>query len=170
MRGSIDFERINAAALCSGRALMQQLIPGGSFRSLEYVVRNPARDDKNLGSFKINYRTGRWADFAIGAKGGDIISCYAYARDLDQSEAARQIAEILGIPLYKADVGASAKSNSSNRVASKPSDKHRVDATPVVPSLERASTISRWGEGPILTFHSPPAAFLDPNCLAEVSQ
>ena len=135
MRGPIDFERINAAALRNGRALLQQLIPGGTFRSLEYIVRNPRRDDKHLGSFKINYRSGQWADFAIdnkSARGGDIVSCYAYARDLDQSEAACQIAEKLGIPPYKgngAEVGAPTKSNSRSRVISKPSDNDRINTT-----------------------------------------
>jgi AAA domain len=152
MSGPIDFERINAAALRNGRALLQQLIPGGTFRSLEYIVRNPRRDDKHLGSFKINYRSGQWADFAIdnkSARGGDIISCYAYARDLDQSEAARQIAEKLSIPPYKgsgADVGAPAKSNSSSRVISKPSDNDRIDTAPQAPSWERAADYSLWGE------------------------
>jgi hypothetical protein len=152
MSGPIDFERTDAAALRDGRALVQQLIPGGTFRSLEYVVRNPRRDDRHPGSFKVNYRTGQWADFAIdnkSARGGDMISCYAYARDLDQSEAARQIAEKLGIPLYKdkcADVGAPAKSNSSSRLASKPSDNDGVDARPQAQSWERATNISLWGE------------------------
>jgi hypothetical protein len=152
MSGAIDFDGINTTTLRSARSLLPVLIPGGKFRSLEYIVRNPARDDKNPGSFKISYRTGQWADFAVddkSARGGDIISYYAYARDLDQSEAARQIAEKLGIPLYKgngADVGAPAKSNSSGRVVSKPSDKDRIDTTPQAPSWERATNISLWGE------------------------
>jgi len=133
MSDPIDFAGINAAALGNGRALAQQLVPGGAFRSHEYVVRNPARDDKNPGSFTINCRTGRWSDFAIGAKGGDFISWYAHARNVDQSEAARQIAKKLGIPLYKNNgggVGAPAKS-------------------PQAQSWERANDIFVWGgDGP----------------------
>jgi hypothetical protein len=34
--------------------------------------------DQNPGSFSINVRTGRWADFATGDKGGDVISLAAY--------------------------------------------------------------------------------------------
>ena len=133
MSGEIDFKGINKAALSQPRSFLQELVPGGKFRKLEYVVRNPARDDKNLGSFTINYKTGKWADFAVDdkkARGSDIISWYAYARKLDQSEAARQIAEKLGIPLYKGDrasVGASAKSSPGS--ARKP-----------------ANDISPWGE------------------------
>jgi putative DNA primase/helicase len=96
----------SSRALSRPRSFLQELIPGGKFRNQEYVVRNPTRDDKNPGSFTINYRTGLWAEFVLddkGARGGDVISWYAYARKLDQSEAARQIAEKIGVPLYKGD-------------------------------------------------------------------
>jgi hypothetical protein len=42
-------------------------------------------------------RTGRWADFATGDKGGDIVSLAAYLFGLSQSEAARQVAQMLGL-------------------------------------------------------------------------
>jgi hypothetical protein len=42
MTAGIDFATINSAALRNGRSLVQDLIPGGKFRSLEYVVKNPA--------------------------------------------------------------------------------------------------------------------------------
>jgi putative DNA primase/helicase len=69
----IDFEGINRAALRNGRSFLQDLVPGGKFRSLEYEVRNPTRHDKNPGSFKINYKTGVWKDFASGEGGSDLI-------------------------------------------------------------------------------------------------
>jgi putative DNA primase/helicase len=115
----IDFKGINRAALSRAPTFLQELIPGGKVHKVEYLVRNPARDDKNPGSFTINHKTGQWADFADNdstARGGDVISWFAYARKLDQSEAAREIAEKLGIPLYKGDlasVGASARSGPS---------------------------------------------------------
>ena len=102
MSGQIDFRGINKAALNKPRSFFQELVPGGKFRKLEYVVRHVARDDKDPGSFTINYRIGQWADFAIDhkrARGSDVISWSAYAHKLDQSEAARQIVEKLGIPL-----------------------------------------------------------------------
>ncbi len=142
----INFESINEAALRNGRALVQELIPGGKFRSLEYIVRNPARDDKNPGSFKINYRSGQWADFATGAKGGDVISWYAHARCLDQAEAARQIAERLGVSLYKAngtnDVGA--KSNRGNLVVSRPTATQAP--LTVNETAELGTNVALWGE------------------------
>jgi putative DNA primase/helicase len=101
MSGSIDFEGIKKAALCNGRPLLQKLIPGGKFRSLEYIALNPRRDDKSLGSFKINYRSGVWKDFATGDGGGDLVSLLAYLRDLDQGVAARELADMLGVPFLK---------------------------------------------------------------------
>jgi AAA domain len=106
MTRSIDFEGINKAARSNGRSLLIALIPGGKFNSSEYTVRNPSRADKNAGSFSINCSTGKWADFATGAKGGDIISWYAHARGLEQAEAARQIAKKLGISAYENTNGA----------------------------------------------------------------
>jgi putative DNA primase/helicase len=102
MSGHIDFKGINMAALSRAPAFLQELIPGGKRRKVEYLARSPARDDKNPGSFTINYRTGQWADFAIDhkrARGGDVISWFALARKIDRGDGARQIAEKLGIPL-----------------------------------------------------------------------
>jgi hypothetical protein len=56
------------------------------------VALNPRRQDSHPGSFKVNLRTGRWADFATGDKGGDVISLLAYLKGISQSEAARHLA------------------------------------------------------------------------------
>ena len=104
MTALIDFEGINRAALRDGRSFLQDFIPGGKFRSLEYVVRNPRRDDKNPGSFTINCKTGIWKDFASGEGGSDPISLVAYVGGISQAEAARELANKLGVPLHKSDV------------------------------------------------------------------
>ena len=57
----------------------------------------PTRPDKNPGSFSVNIRTGRWADFATGDKGGDVISLAAYIFQCRQIEAARTLAVTLGV-------------------------------------------------------------------------
>jgi hypothetical protein len=41
MSGQIDFDGINTIALRNGRSFVESLLPGGKFRSLEYVVQNP---------------------------------------------------------------------------------------------------------------------------------
>ena len=95
--GAIDFRGINETALRNNvRGFLQSLIPGGRFRSLEYIVRNPRRSDQSLGSFKVNYRSGVWKDFASGEGGGDLISLVAYIRGIGQGEAARALADELG--------------------------------------------------------------------------
>jgi putative DNA primase/helicase len=111
----IDFNGIKEGALARSRSLLPQLVPGGRFEHDEYVALNPSRADKNLGSFKINARTGVWQDFAIGAKGNDIISWYAHSYGLDQGEAARRIAEKLGVSALE--------SNGSKRDSTKPPPK-----------------------------------------------
>ncbi len=99
MTAGIDFEGINAAALRNGRSVVQDFIPGGKFRGLEYVVKNPRRNDGRPGSFSINYRSGVWKDFATDDGGSDIVSLVAYVRGLSQGDAAHELAEKLGVPL-----------------------------------------------------------------------
>lgn len=93
----LDFERINRAALPVLPALLARWVLGGRRKGREYVVRNPKRLDHRPGSFRVNLVNGRWADFATGNAGGDVISLAAYLHDLSQAEAARRIAEMLGI-------------------------------------------------------------------------
>ena len=45
----------------------------------------------------MNLRTGRWADFATGDRGGDPVSLAAYLHGLGQYKAARKLAEMLGV-------------------------------------------------------------------------
>lgn len=58
---------------------------------------NPTRRDRHLGSFRINVRSGRWADFATGDRGGDVVSLAAYLSHLKQSEAAEKLGGMLGL-------------------------------------------------------------------------
>jgi hypothetical protein len=94
----VDFRAISNASLPSLPALAKRWLPDGKRRGFEWVARNPTRADRKSGSFKINLRSGRWADFATGAKGGDVISLAAHLFGLSQVEAARKIAAMLAIP------------------------------------------------------------------------
>ena len=42
-------------------------------------------------------RTGKWADFAIGARGGDPVSLVAYLENVPQPKAARLLGRMLSI-------------------------------------------------------------------------
>jgi len=97
MKGSIDFDAINRAALASLPAVLARILPGGKRVGAEIVTLNPRRADRRLGSFKVNRYNGRWADFATDDKGGDPISLVAYLADVSQAEAARLLAQMLGI-------------------------------------------------------------------------
>ena len=89
---------MNRAALAILPTLLERWLPGGRTEGAEYVAINPRRSDRHLGSFRINLRTGRWADFAIaGARGGDAVSLAAYLAGIGQLEAAERLAEMLGI-------------------------------------------------------------------------
>ena len=57
-RISIDFAAINREALPLLPAILQRLLPNGRREGHEYVALNPRRGDRQLGSFKINLRTG----------------------------------------------------------------------------------------------------------------
>ena len=97
MRRRLDFDDVNRAALAALPAILARLAPGGKIIAGEYVARNPKRADKHAGSFKVNMRSGRWADFAIGVTGGDAVALVAYLEGVSQGDAARLLAGMLGL-------------------------------------------------------------------------
>jgi hypothetical protein len=92
-----DFDAINRAAMAALPAVLSRLLPGGKRDKHEYVALNPRRADRHAGSFRINMRTGKWADFATKDRGGDPVSLVAYLEDLSQPKAARLLAKMLGV-------------------------------------------------------------------------
>ena len=72
------FERLNATLLPQLPALVKQWLPSGHAVGVEWTAINPRRHDRRPGSFRVNLRSGRWADFAAGEAGGDPVSLYAY--------------------------------------------------------------------------------------------
>jgi hypothetical protein len=95
--GWVDFQHVNRHALAVLPSLLRRWLPGGRIEGAEYTARNPTRADRRPGSFKVNTRTGRWADFATREAGGDAISLAAYLAGCSQPEAARRLAAMLGI-------------------------------------------------------------------------
>lgn len=93
----VDFGRINRAALAQAAALVPAFLPEGRREGQEWVARNPHRRDKRLGSFKVNLASGRWADFATGDAGGDLVALAAFVSGLPQREAAIRLAGSLGV-------------------------------------------------------------------------
>ncbi len=91
------FRAVNDAARHQIRALAERWLSKTRMSGDNLLALNPTRADRNLGSFSINTKTGLWADFATGDRGGDIISFYAYLHGVSQIEAARELAKILGV-------------------------------------------------------------------------
>lgn len=86
----IDFDIINRHL--DAASVVPNWLPAGKRQGREWVATNPNRSDRSPGSFAVNLNTGKWADFASGDKGGDLVSLYAYLRcDGDQGRAAREL-------------------------------------------------------------------------------
>ncbi len=96
-RGRLDYHEINRAALPCLPSLVRRWLPDGRLVGREYTARNPTRADRKPGSFRINLQSGKWADFATGDKGGDVVSLAAYLSGTGQGEAARALSEMLGV-------------------------------------------------------------------------
>ena len=96
-RGRLDFDAINRAGLASLPVLLRRWLPDGRLAGREYEARNPRRADRRPGSFRINVISGKWADFATGDGGGDVVSLAAYLSGTGQAEAARALADMLGV-------------------------------------------------------------------------
>lgn len=92
-----SFGTVNRAALLALPALLDRWLPDGRRHGNEWVARNPTRADRRPGSFKVNLLTGRWADFATGDSGGDVIALAAYLAGIGQGQARRELARLLGL-------------------------------------------------------------------------
>lgn len=97
----IDFDGINRAALRCLPVLLARWLPDGRRIGHEWTARNPQRADQRAGSFRINLKTGKWADFATQDKGGDVVSLLAYLTGENQADAACTLAGIVGVDIYE---------------------------------------------------------------------
>jgi hypothetical protein len=97
----IAFSRIAEAALDCSHTIVQRWLPDGKRSGTEWVSRNPTRDDRHPGSFKVNLATGAWADFATSDAGADLVSLAAYLFQLRQGEAALRVAQMLDADPYE---------------------------------------------------------------------
>ena len=86
---------IDSAVLPVLPVILRRWLPDGHLERDEYVARNPTRDDRHLGSFKINLTTGCWADFATGDGGRGAVSLAAYLFAIDRAEAARRLRRMM---------------------------------------------------------------------------
>ncbi|MDX5627315.1 MULTISPECIES: toprim domain-containing protein [unclassified Brenneria] len=90
---------VAAVAVQSADILVPEWLPEGRRRGSEWVSRNPTRADRHAGSFSVSLNSGRWHDFATGDGGGDLVALAAYLWNVRQSDAARLMADRLGLVL-----------------------------------------------------------------------
>lgn len=93
----MKFSELNARLLPSFATLVTQWLPSGKRMGEEWVALNPTRNDTKAGSFRVNMNTGKWADFATNDNGGDPISLYAYLHNMEQIDAAKELASHEGL-------------------------------------------------------------------------
>jgi putative DNA primase/helicase len=102
---SIDFQSTADELLGRSKSLLEQWFPAGKFKGPEFVIGDLSGSPGD--SLSINWRTGKWKDFASGEAGGDLISLYAAMHGITQLEAAK-------------DLGAHDDGNPRQRVAPAP--------------------------------------------------
>lgn len=129
----LDFRRIADTALASLESLLAEWLPHGHREGREYKALNPTRADSREGSFSINLSTGAWADFATDDKGGDAISLYAYLQGIPQGDAARQLADRLGVGAASEAAKGTPACGAALPKASAPSTARRTDWVPILP-------------------------------------
>ena len=90
---------------------------------------------------RVNYKTGKWKDFASGDGGSDLISLVAYLRGSGQGEAARELADKFGVPALKSNGTGVLKPNGGNG--------HHASPSPIKaePSTLAAPKVFPWGDG-----------------------
>ena len=97
----VDFHRVGVAALGYADTVVTAFLPDGRRDGMEWIARNPRRDDRQPGSFKVNLSTGKWGDFATGDSGGDLVSLAAYVRGISQRDAAIALGDALGVDPFR---------------------------------------------------------------------
>lgn len=95
-RRQLDFKSIADLALAQANSLVPRWLPDGRQQGREWIALNPTREDRQIGSFSVNLRTGCWADFATGDAGGDLIALRAFLDGSTQGAAARRVAQEVG--------------------------------------------------------------------------
>ena len=81
---TMDFRGLADRLLADADRLLAQWLPNGKRIGAEYRVGSLAGEAGQ--SLSINVRTGRWADFQSGERGGDLIDLYAAIHSLELGE------------------------------------------------------------------------------------
>lgn len=151
-------KEVAAAALKQAERVLQQWLPDGKRQGGEWVSLNPTRADSSPGSFSINIDTGAWSDFATDDRGGDLVALVAYLGRCSQSEAAKRLADFLGIS-FSVDTRETMETRCSTKEKTSPNCNQKDENLETQrPATSRSDTAAR----PILPIPAqampPPAA------------
>jgi predicted P-loop ATPase len=91
---SLNFDELRQIFQGNIRQILADICPGGKLIGSEWTCGTTTGGKGD--SFKFNIKTQKWSDFAVGTKGGDIISLYAHNRGIKQIEAARELSDRYG--------------------------------------------------------------------------
>lgn len=110
----INFTALADALLANAEHLVAAWLPGGVKRGHEWVCGGLSGGEGS--SCSVNLNNGRWADFATGEQGGDLVSLYAAIHSLTMGKAAVQVARDEGLE----DVAGVQRSAEHQRIARPP--------------------------------------------------
>ncbi|EGK6861674.1 topoisomerase [Salmonella enterica subsp. enterica serovar Glostrup] len=102
MRDAATINAIRSVAAVAAQyaeILVPEWLPEGRRQGGEWVCRNPTRADRHAGSFSVSLVDGCWHDFATGDGGSDLVALGAYLWNMRQTDAARIVADRLGVCL-----------------------------------------------------------------------
>jgi putative DNA primase/helicase len=91
----INFAALSDALLARAGTLVPMWLPGGAQRGQEYVCGSVQGGAGT--SCAVNLTSGKWADFASGEQGKDLVGLYAACHDLSMGKAALQVAREEGL-------------------------------------------------------------------------
>ena len=145
MKNRLDFKSLAAAALGQANGLLSRWVPDGHSSGNEFKGLNPRRADSTPGSFSVNLTTGAWADFSPAAgeqaKGGDLISLYAYLNAVSNGEAFKAVqAQIGAAPTKPREPKPDSR---GEQLLIAPTD------APPCPTVRKVKTDAGWQEYPI---------------------
>lgn len=86
-----DFRNIKEKYRENPLPILRELVGQGRIEGSDYVALNPRRNDRKLGSFRININTGKFYDFATGDRGSSIIDLAMFVYNCGIVEAAQKL-------------------------------------------------------------------------------
>ena len=93
-----DFAAINRAARTRAEEVCRRLLPGGARHGKDWAAGDlSGAAGKSLRVRLEGERAGAWIDRATGDRGGDFVSLAAAVARIPQAEAARRLAQMLGM-------------------------------------------------------------------------